>query len=559
MTNNTNKPSIDSTNRSNCATIKARNWPRGGAEDDYSDLYDRSRISDFDQQRIKKDRFRNNKLHWEQIPRANNPLKPLQEKAVNLLSVIVHKLRKTDSVTFNHNYLTRITKSKKDQNVNLLKQLADILDISFHAKVTLGSSIHRNCYVITHTPKGRSIIENAKVLFMQKHFVGNMAVIPTKEPSTGDGENIPCAEFFPLPSIYKEEVLENRSMKSNFKENSFLEDGVGGKTESNDNQTPLSKPQQPIPSSVEPRSAHEGAGRYVEDKDLHSFYPLTSQDASQLRANSGRDFSLNAMNEILLDMSKRLTDRFFQSKKSFLSYMSKVFANEKRNACLINNDNFKIRSNRTDAEVTIDHQEAFLSKIEYSLQVSPEWHLKKKLCSVLEREKAYNLLKNYKDCRLEGDTFKVTLSKHCALTDRDRSIILSQVKATHERIDLATDTGTAVARLEIIMPLESQSLKPTSASPADQNMGKSRAGVYSQSLGLGIWSTIRQAIINYHGESGEALDQSWFSRLESEVDEQNKTIKLKAPNSFFKDWISNHYGQVLDIFSKKHHYHIQVC
>jgi hypothetical protein len=297
----------------------------------------------------------------------------------------------------------------------------------------------------------------------------------------------------------------------------------------------------------------------VEDKDLHSFYPLTSEDASQLRANSGRDFSLNAMNEILLDMSKRLTDRFFQSKKSFLSYMSKVFANEKRNACLINNDNFKIRSNRTDAEVTIDHQEAFLSKIEYSLQVSPEWHLKKKLCSVLEREKAYNLLKNYKDCRLEGDTFKVTLSKHCALTDRDRSIILSQVKATHERIDLATDTGTAVARLEIIMPLESQSLKPTSASPADQNMGKSRAGVYSQSLGLGIWSTIRQAIINYHGESGEALDQSWFSRLESEVDEQNKTIKLKAPNSFFKDWISNHYGQVLDIFSKKHHYHIQVC
>ncbi len=220
----------NSTNCSNSAIDLSALVPELIINDNYqpcSAIYNESRIFDFDEHRKKKERFRMNKLHWEQIPRANDPNKPLQEKSVNLLAVIVHKLRKMEVITLNHNYLSRITKCGKDQNVNLLRQLDDVLDISFHAKFTIGKTIHRNCYVIQHTEKGRAVIENPEVLLTQKHFVGNIAVSSIEKPSTEDKKDTYCAEFFPSCSIYKEEVLENnRSMKSNFYKNSFEEEKI---------------------------------------------------------------------------------------------------------------------------------------------------------------------------------------------------------------------------------------------------------------------------------------------------------------------------------------------
>ena len=60
----------------------------------------------------------------------------------------------------------------------------------------------------------------------------------------------------------------------------------------------------------------------IKPKKLLDFYPLTQEDCYFLQSKSGREFSLNAMNEILRNMSKRLTDRIFNSRKAFLSYMS---------------------------------------------------------------------------------------------------------------------------------------------------------------------------------------------------------------------------------------------
>jgi hypothetical protein len=90
------------------------------------------------------------------------------------------------------------------------------------------------------------------------------------------------------------------------------------------------------------------------------------------------------MNEILLDMSKRLTDRFFKSKKAFLSYMGKVFCHEKRDAVKINNDSFKIRNNLTLEEIEDREREKYLSKIEESqADIVNKGILKKKLAACL--------------------------------------------------------------------------------------------------------------------------------------------------------------------------------
>jgi hypothetical protein len=326
-------------------------------------------------------------------------------------------------------------------------------------------------------------------------------------------------------------LKKSRSMKSTFSKNSFFKKGEGEfRVQTNFITTP---PQLKAPVL-----------------QLKDFYPLSKSDADYLQTKSGRKFSLNAMNEILLDMSKRVKDRWFKSKKGFLSYMSIVFKHEMRDAGKINNEGFKIRANRTTEEITIQKQEEFLSQIEYSLQVSQEWHLRKKLCAVLEREKAYNLLSSYKHCHLEGNIFEIHLTKHVELTRLDRDIILNQVKATHESINLATGKYVSVSSLKIIAPAPSTDTRST------QEIGQGAV------LPAGIWGKIRQALIDYHnyyGKSGEAIDRSWFSKLEAVVDEQKKTVKLKAPTEFIKDWIRNNYAQILERCSRKYQHSYEIC
>jgi hypothetical protein len=142
--------------------------------------------------------------------------------------------------------------------------------------------------------------------------------------------------------------IKNRSTESNFCKNSFVE----------------KKTTQTI--SVLP----------VRGFSLAYFYPLSQPEAAKLQALCGRQFSANAINEILLSMSKRLTDRCFKSKKAFLSYMGKVFCHEKRDAVKINNDSFKIRNNLHPKEIEDREREKYLANIELSKEISSEWQLK---------------------------------------------------------------------------------------------------------------------------------------------------------------------------------------
>jgi hypothetical protein len=174
-----------------------------------------------------------------------------------------------------------------------------------------------------------------------------------------------------------------------------------------------------------------------------------------LQNSSEREFSLNAMNEILKNMSKRITNRFFYSKKGFLAYMSQAFRYEKRDAVKINNTSFRIRANLDEAEQDIQKQEKYLTELEYSLQISPEWHLKKKLASVLERSKAYNLLTSYKQLEIEeGGICRITLNKQIKVSETDKNIILSQVQATHEWVG-EIGSSTKIIVVELDMPKNS--------------------------------------------------------------------------------------------------------
>ena len=262
-------------------------------------------------------------------------------------------------------------------------------------------------------------------------------------------------------------------------------------------------------------------------KQLKDFYPLSKEDGNVLQSLSGRDFSLNAMNEILLDMSKRLADPSFFSKKGFIGYMVQAFKHEKRDAVAISNENFKIRANQTESEQEIQIQEKYLTELEYSLQVSPEWHLRKKLAAVLERSKAYKVLTAFKEVRIEEEgRCLLLLNKQISLSENDKNIIFSQIQATHEGVGVE-GKYKKIWTLEIKMPELSKkntNLKGNPLFPPRE----------------GYWGKIRTIFASYFEQTkGDGIDTNWLAKLDAKIDDNEKSINLMAPSQFFKDYVES--------------------
>lgn len=64
----------------------------------------------------------------------------------------------------------------------------------------------------------------------------------------------------------------------------------------------------------------------------------------------------------------------------------------------------------------------------------------------------------------------------------------------------------------------------------------------------GIWGDICKKLIVIYDEY---VYKNWFSKLVPIIDEQNKTIELKASNLFVKQWIETNYGDTIQKTSKK--------
>jgi len=175
-----------------------------------------------------------------------------------------------------------------------------------------------------------------------------------------------------------------------------------------------------------------GSGKYLNEMLEY----LTDDVCDALRTNSGRNFTDRAIKEIAkaVSRSKQGSKALFYHIKGFIAYLSKILRFEKRDPIKINSIDYYIVANLTEEERTIHKQEKYLSEIEYSQQVSPEWHLKKKLAAVLRRDIAYKMLSNYQRSERKGHIFKIYLTDQAAIGEMDKQIILNQVKATQERV-----------------------------------------------------------------------------------------------------------------------------
>ena len=304
--------------------------------------------------------------------------------------------------------------------------------------------------------------------------------------------------------------IKNRSTESNFCKNSFVE----------------KKPTQTI--SVLP----------VRCFSLAYFYPLSQPEAAKLQALCGRQFSGNAINEILLNMSKRLTDRLFKSKKAFMNYMAKALTYEKRDAVKISNETFRIRANISKDEIIKHRQETFLNKIEESTDTSLGVQLSRKLASILSPDLAYDFLLAAKfPVYVTGKSFEINLQKSIDLSEVQYGLILEQVQSVY---------GSFISSLEFIVK---NPAPPTlSVSSTTSSVSNNASEMFPR-----VWGRIRTGLIK---TCGEGIDRNWFSKLKVNVNEQQKEIKLTAPNLFIRDWIQQNYQNLLEKFCNRENYRL---
>ena len=510
--------------------------------------------------------YRKSYIAWDKLERANKPMehtdktKYLGKNSKALLSVVVQKLKKKEKVFFNHKYISTITRCERRQNQNIIKELSNILDIKYHNLVFDNGKKHRFSYEFSlkKEEKDNEVEDCAKE---KESHEKNIKNVPSENSSLG--------QKISRGYIYKENnIIKNRSrfiFEKNYssKENSNAETNskIGkGENKSSNNRTITKASTYQIASNdsssnissdikKQPTTNNSngflGSGKFLSEM----LEDLTEDMCELIRSNSGRNFTNRAIKEIAkaVSRSKKGSKAFFYHIKGFIAYLSKILRFEKRDPEKISGDDYYITANQTQEEQDIKKQEKYLSEIEYSLQVSPEWHLKKKLAAVLERAKAYDVLTSFKSLDIKQNKALITVNKHVELSREERNIILNQIRATHERVD---DAGQIqyIEFLEIITSDRSTAPLNSASLPIELDQGFLKRE--------GIWGKVREKFARLAGSEGDAIDKSWTASLKANIDESNNTIDLFAPTPFIRDWINSNYLFQLESIAKDFGYNI---
>ena len=467
--------------------------------------------------------YRKTYIAWDKTERANKPkdytdkTRYLGKNSKALLAVIHQKLRKKSRVFLNHKYISTITGSGRRQNQNIINELKGLLDIKYHNSFTdiEAGKKYRYSYEFSFkkteelTTKDSAAQEENHDTIKSVDNAGSDTLQIKEESLEKFCKESSCFYYSigkkisrqnPSSTIYKENKIINNRSGSNFIKNSF--DSFSNKKNSNpetknksgrntnlEQNTEKTTKEKSRELSIPNTNGFLGSGKYLNEMLEY----LTDEMCSLLRSNCGRDFTNRAIREIVkaVSRSRKGSRAFFYHIKGFIAYLSRILRFEKRDAEAISSNTYYIAANQTEEEREVQKQEKYLSKIENSLQVSPECHLKKKLANTLSRSKAYNILTSYKGLKIEqGGTCKLFLDKHVELSELDKEIILSQIRASHERIG---DDGnyTDIGAIDLIMPEAQVNIGNLKNIPSSSSDNNSKSNTQASCEKTAIWVRIK--------------------------------------------------------------------
>ncbi len=486
-----------------------------------------------------KARYRKSYIDWDKIKRANQTnfcrekARNLSKDAKAILAPVIQKLEKGESVFLNHKYISTITQCERGQNRNIIKQLETVLDITYHNSITVDGKKHRYSYEFAYYKQ--EIVpqeENSIAQFIERE------------------ESLNTSYQASFDSLIENKYIEDIRSNVHTHESNFLQNLQGVRTEENITPKIVQFSEEPVkPTKLKRRLPNERKkqtntkrkariyhfNQYKEPQNLGYHYPLTKEDGDKLQSLSGREFSLNAMNEILLDMSKR-RDNKFCSKAQFMVYFGKCLRFEMRDSVKTGNDNFYIKRNVTPInQREIDKQkqiEQYIAEVEQKAitYVCPENQLKARIANVLEPLRAYALLSNIKDLAVIGGVVKIYLRTDCQLSRYETGLVLSQVKSIYSsgEVNIKSVEYLVENACRQVQGYDEVQTKATPVIPTLQQ---------------GIWGDISRKLIEIYGIH---IYNNWFSKLTPVIDKQNRTIEIKAPNSFIGQWIEDNYKNGID-------------
>lgn len=383
--------------------------------------------NDFNAERRSK-KFTKKAHEFNFICKATNSSIPITRKEQDLLANIsnIIKISPKGLAYLSHAELSNLTGNNKRQNNVMRKNLSHILQSKWKKTAKIDGVVMSKVIIFKHTNDGKVILNNPREYY----------------------EKIKAGTGVPI-SIYKDEkYINNRSIKSNFY-NNFNSNIPITNTEHKKTRKVVNKKKVLINARKKMTNSQRKVRvyspkfkQYDKPKSLGDHYPLTTEEYLELQSRSGRDFTQNTMNEILLDMSRKpkLQGHSFASKARFMAYMAIVYRYEGRDAVKTANSGFKIMARATKAEViaytTQTQRDEFMATFEQaSIDFpTPENRLKAKIACTLPPMIGYNLLSSIKSISFLNDMLEICLVNQLNI-DHHKQAILKEAKAVDCKID----------------------------------------------------------------------------------------------------------------------------
>ena len=383
--------------------------------------------NDFNAERRSK-KFTQKAHEFNFICKATNSSIPITRKEQDLLANIsnIIKISPKGLAYLSHAELSNLTGNNKRQNNVMRKNLSHILQSKWKKTAKIDGVVMSKVIIFKHTTDGKVILNNPREYY----------------------EKIKAGTGVPI-SIYKDEkYINNRSIKSNFY-NNFNSNIPITNTEHKETRKVVNKKKVLINARKKMTNSQRKARvyspkfkQYDKPKSLGDHYPLTTEEYLELQSRSGRDFTQNTMNEILLDMSRKpkLQGHSFVSKARFMAYMAIVYRYEGRDAVKTANSGFKIMARATKAEViaytTQTQRDEFMATFEQAAIdfPTPENRLKAKIACTLPPMIGYNLLSSIKSISFLNDMLEICLVNQLNI-DHHKQAILKEAKAVDCKID----------------------------------------------------------------------------------------------------------------------------
>jgi len=269
---------------------------------------------------------------------------------------------------------------------------------------------------------------------------------------------------------------------------------------------------------------------------MANFHPLSEEEAAALRFSSGREFNLNFINQLVLKLGKKYPNHGFYTKKLFLKYMTAILANEMCQAVNVNNEGFRFR--RTDEEGTA---EEYLAKVEDSYDTNASDQIRRKVAAAFEPITAYKILTScyFPDEAIQGK-YEIKQRSSLELSEYQRERLFSQISAVF---------GDRVESIEII-----KNFKPVAKLQHISTFKESQCSTYAVDTAT-IWGRVRSRLIILYGE---AVDRSWFSKLETTNDISSRSLVLKGA-SFLIGYVQTNYSHIIEKLCREENYQLKFC